>query len=84
MLSRIRKEFGKDWKHVGFSLGFNSSQINIIELNQRDFDDRAFKMLTDWKQGNAKACYCVLISAMTAEGLSGGVEILKQEINPST
>ena len=84
VLSHIRKVFGKEWKYIGLALGLDSYQINIIELNVKDFDDRAFKMLTDWKQKNANACYCMLISAMTSEGLIQGAEILKQEIKTST
>lgn len=83
MLSRIRKVFGKDWKHVGLALGLDSNQINIIELNEKDFEDKAFTMLTEWKKTNANVCYCMLISAMTTEGLVQGAETLKQEIKPS-
>ena len=40
-------------------------------------------MLTEWKQRNANACYCMLISAMTREDLNHGVEVLKKEIKTS-
>ena len=82
-LSRIRKEFGSHWKHVGYNLGLQHSVLNIIELNSQDVEQRTFRMLEEWMQRNVKTCYCKLISAMLEEGLCQGVEILKQNIKSS-
>ena len=84
VLSCIRNQFGKDWKYVGLDLKLDNSVINIIELNQQDFDDRAFKMMSEWIQRNADSCYCQLIYAMEKQGLDSGVQVLKQEIKSST
>ena len=84
MLSATRKQFGKDWKYVGLDLGLDYSVINNIELNEQDFEDRAFKMMSGWMQRNADSCYCQLISVMEKQGLHSGVIVLKEEIKSST
>ena len=81
--SSVRKRFGKDWKHVGLALGLDYSEIENIELNKHDNDDRAFQMLEIWIQRNVNACYCKLISAMSDQGLEDGVQVLKQKVKPS-
>ena len=83
ILSKIRKEFGSHWKHVGYNLGLEHSVLNVIELNSQDVEQRTFKMLEEWMQTNVKTCYCKLISAMLEEDLCQAVEILKQNIKSS-
>ena len=83
VLSAIRKQFGRDWKHVGLDLKLDNSVINIIELNQQDFEERAFKMMSEWMQRNADSCYCQLIYAMEKQGLDSGVKVLKEKIKSS-
>ena len=76
-------EFGSQWKHVGYILGFEHSVLKTIELNSQEVEKRTFRMLEEWIQRDVKSCYCKLISAMHEEGLSRGVEILKQNIKSS-
>ena len=83
MLSRIRKEFGKDWKYVGLGLNLDNSVLNMIELNDQDFEERTFNMLCEWMKRDKTPCYCKLISAMNEQGLGSGVANLKENIKPS-
>ena len=76
-------EFGLQWKHIGYILGLEHSVLKTVELNSQEVEKRAFRMLEEWKQRDVKPCYCKLISAMHEEGLSRGVEILKQNIKSS-
>ena len=76
-------EFGSQWKHVGYNLGLEHSILKTIELNSQEVEKHAFRMLEEWIQRDVKSCYCKLISAMHEEGLSRGVEILKQNIKSS-
>ena len=82
-MSSIRWEFGTQWKHVGYALGLEHSVLECIELNDHKTEERAFRMLNEWIQRDAKSCYCKLISAMYQEGLVEGVEILKRKIKSS-
>ena len=83
VLSAIRTQFGKDWKYVGLDLKLDNSLINIIELNEIDFEERAFKMMSKWVESNANSCYCQLISAMENQGLDSGAKVLKEKIKSS-
>ena len=76
-------EFGTQWIHVGYALGFEHSVLNIIELNSHEFEERAFRMLTGWMQRELHPCYCILISAMESQDLKRGVEVLKLKIKSS-
>lgn len=80
VLSSIRREFGQQWKHVGYKLGLECTQLEAIELNKVLIEERAFTMLCDWIHRDVSTCYCKLISAMKKEHLSNGVEHLKEEI----
>ena len=83
VLSGIRKEFGKDWKHVGLGLKLDNTVLNIIELDSQHFEERAFNMLCEWMKRDTTSCYCKLISAMNEQGLGSGVVILKEKIKSS-
>ena len=81
VLSSIRREFGIQWKHVGYALGLEHSLLVCIEHNSpHEVEEKAFNMLTSWKQRDAHPCYCKLIYAMEKEHLNRGVECLKSYI----
>jgi len=82
-LSSIRWEFGTKWKHVGYTLWLKHSVLENIEIDYHKADERAFTMLKEWIERDAKSCYCKLISAMYREGLVRGIEILKKMIKSS-
>ena len=84
LITAIRKQLSKDWKYVGFCLELDNSVMNVIGLNSQDSEERAFKMMCEWMQRNANACYCQLINAMDKQGLDSGIKALKNEIKLST
>ena len=78
VLSSIRREIGKQWKHVGYALGLEHSLLECTEHNHpHGVEEKAFKMLTDWIQRDVHPCYCKLIYAMDKEHLHQGVECLR-------
>jgi len=79
-LSSIRREFGEQWRFVGYALGIEHAVLNNIEYNSPNIEDRAFKMMADWIERSTDICYCKLISAMNNEHLVRGVEVLKEKI----
>ena len=83
VLTRIRHEFGIQWKHVGYILGLDHSTLQTIEIDNHDVDKRTTKMLKTWIERDIKSCYCKLITAMTEEELRNKAEILKEQIKSS-
>jgi len=61
-------------------LGLEDNVLNIIQLSSHGFKERAFEMLTEWIKRDEDSCYCKLISTMNVEGLSRGVDVLKENI----
>ena len=80
VLKSIRREFGDNWKYVGYELHLEDSVIDTIGLDEKRVEDQAFKMLRNWIQCDVKPCYCKLIAAMETESLNSGVTCLKKWI----
>ena len=78
VLKSIRREFGDDWKYVGYGLDLEHSLVHTIELNEKRVEDQAFIMLCSWLQRDVHPCYCKLIAAMEMECLNSGVACLKK------
>ena len=73
----MRREFGHEWKHVGYSLGLEHTLLKTIESNVHNIEEQAFNMLSYWIQRDIESCYCKLITAMKKENLNSGIEHLK-------
>ena len=83
VLSSVRREFGKQWKHIGYALGLNHCVHKNIEHNLHKVEEQTFRMFEEWIQRHVDCCYCKLISAMNDEGLCDAVTVLKLKIELS-
>ena len=83
VLSSVRREFGKQWKHIGYALKLNHCILKNIEHNLHEVEEQTFRMFEEWIQRHVDCCYCRLISAMNDEGLCDAVTVLKLKIELS-
>ena len=64
-LERLASELTEVWEQLGRRLGIKEAQLKAFHKQYENFSEKAYKMLSHWKQKNGRAAtYQVLYDAL--------------------
>ena len=76
----LSKNIGKDWKKLGRWLLLEDPELENIETNYPDLEEKAYQMLLRWSRRQKSPAHDALVIALTKEQRMDLIDMIK----PST